>query len=350
LQLTQLWQDLLGQPRVGVTDNFFDLGGHSLLAVRLLAQIRKRTGQELPLATLIEAGTVERLSAVLQRQGAGQQSPLVPIQPRGTRPPFFCVHPGSGNVLCYLALAQHVGAEQPFYGLQDPNTLDSHEKQSQADFEVPMEIMAGRYVEAIRRVQPRGPYHLGGWSFGGFVAYEMAQQLRRAGEEVALLAVLDTGPVFEKLGRADDADLFAILCEESGLTIDVEELRPLGPAAQLNYVVEHLKAAQRIPADIPVSWVARSINIFKARIRVTMAYELQPYAGQITLFRAAELDSDVSQADETMGWRRLTTHPVEVHVVPGSHATMGREPHVAVLADKLRACLVREAYEAAIQR
>ncbi|HEX2270548.1 MAG TPA: amino acid adenylation domain-containing protein, partial [Pyrinomonadaceae bacterium] len=150
LQLAKIWQQLLGLERVGVTQNFFDLGGHSLLAVRLLAQIRKRIGYELPLASLIEAGTIERLAAILMREsGANKNTSLVPIQPSGSKLPFFCVHPGSGNVLCYLPLAQQMGFDRPFYGFQDPNTLPGNELQEQTDFEVPLEEMAARYVEKL---------------------------------------------------------------------------------------------------------------------------------------------------------------------------------------------------------
>jgi amino acid adenylation domain-containing protein len=351
LQLAQIWQAILAVEQVGVRDNFFDLGGHSLLAVRLIAQIRKRIGQELPLATLIEAATIERLAAFLSEQDAKRQrSPLVSIQPKGTHTPFFCVHPGSGNVLCYLSLAQRLGSEWPFYGLQDPNTLEDPEQQSTSNFELPLETMAAQYLEAVRAVQPKGPYLLGGWSFGGFVAYEMAQQLRNRGEEVSLLAILDTGPVFEIMRDADDARLLAILCEESGLIVKAEDLRALSAAEQLNYVAQQLKAARLVPSDIPVSRISRSVNIFKARIKVATNYELKTYDGPITLFRAGELEADAVENgaylnDPTMGWGNFTRHGVEVHTVPGTHATMAREPNVQVLASTLKLCLEQAVFE-----
>jgi amino acid adenylation domain-containing protein len=353
LQLAEIWRELLGVERVGVTQNFFDLGGHSLLAVRLLAQIRKRLGYELPLASLIEAGTVEHLAAMMMGEGAGTKtSPLVPIQPAGLKQPFFCVHPGSGNVLCYLPLAQEMGDERPFYGLQDVNTLKSHELQDDSDFEIPLEQMATRYIEELISVQPEGPYLLGGWSFGGFVAFEMAQQLRKRGSEVALLAILDTGPIFENLGQADDADLLAILCGESGLAIKAQDLRPFNLNEQLSYVSAQLKAAQLVPADVPISWINRSVNIFKARIRVMMNYKFKTYMGHITLFRAAELDPSVAQdaaflKDPTMGWGALSTQSVTIHTIPGTHASIGREPHVKVLAAQLNVCLEQSVCELA---
>ena len=351
LQLAQIWQSILGVEQVGVHDNFFDLGGDSLLAVRLIAQIRKRLGHELPLATLIEAATIECIATSLsEHDGKQRLSALAPIQPKGTHTPFFCIHPGSGNVLCYLPLAKHLGTEWPFYGLQDPNTLEDPEKQSASVFELPLETMAAHYVEAITSVQPQGPYLLGGWSFGGFVAYEMAQQLRTRGEEVSLLAILDTGPVFEEMGESDDAHLLAILCEESGLPIKAEELRRLTPNDQLNHVAEQLKTAKLIPSDISISRISHSLNIFKARIKVVTNYRFKSYDGPITLFRASELDADnLANAaylrDPTMGWRDFTRHGVDVHTVPGTHATMGREPNVKVLAATLKKCLEQVAGE-----
>jgi thioesterase domain-containing protein len=172
----------------------------------------------------------------------------------------------------------------------------------------------------------------------------MAQQLRKQGREVALLAILDTGPILENLGRADDADLLAILCEESGLAVKAEDLRPFSLNEQLSYVSAQLKAAQLVPADIPISWTNRSINIFKARIRVMMNYQFKTYPGPITLFRAAEVDPAIAENaallnDPTMGWAALSTQSVTILTVPGTHASIGREPHVKVLAAKLNACL-----------
>ena len=339
LQLAEIWQKLLGLERVGVTQNFFDLGGHSLLAVRLLAQIRKRIGYELPLASLIEAGTIERLAAMVTRQSGGTKTTsLVPIQPSGSKRPLFCVHPGSGNVLCYLPLAQQMGGDRPFYGFQDVNTLPGNERQEEIDFAVPLEEMAARYVETLISVQPEGPYLLGGWSFGGFVAFEMAQQLWRQGREVALLAILDTGPVFDDLAQADDADLLAILCEESGLEVKAEDLRPFSTHEQLSYVSSQLKAAQLVPADVPIAWINRSVNIFKARIRVMMNYKFKTYPGPITLFRAETPDAAGPERafdDPTLGWSALSTQPVNIYSVPGTHASIAREPHVKTLAAKL---------------
>ena len=186
-RLLAMWRELLGLDSVGPDDNYFDLGGDSALAVHLFARIEKEFGVKLPLATLFEAQTVAELTDVLRSkaQPAGW-SPLVTMQAAGSRANFFCVHGAGGNVFIYRDLAKLLGPDQPFYGLQSRGLDGKEELQSSvAD-------MARVYVDAVQRVQPRGPYFLGGYCMGGTVAYEMAQQLSAKGEQVGLVALFDT--------------------------------------------------------------------------------------------------------------------------------------------------------------
>lgn len=186
-RLAKIWAEVLGVRTVGLRQNYFDLGGTSLLAVRLFSQIDKVFNLKLPLSTLFEAQTIEELSRIIRNRGAGAGwSSLVEIQPAGTRPPFFCVHGGGGNVLIYRDLSRYVGSDQPFFGLQSQG-LDG-----ERPFLRTIEDMAALYVTEIQRVQPHGPYFLGGYCLGGTVALEMAQQFRKKGEQVALLALFDT--------------------------------------------------------------------------------------------------------------------------------------------------------------
>ncbi|MCP4562897.1 MAG: non-ribosomal peptide synthetase, partial [Bosea sp.] len=171
LRLARIWEELLGVQPVGIRSDFFALGGHSLLAVRLMARIRQEFGRDLPLATLFQDRTVEHLAAQLRRQqGETDRRALVAMRSQGIRPPFFCVHPVGGNVLCYGDLARHLGSDQPFYGLQVPDCEGEL-------FLTEIDEMARHYAAAVREVQPQGPYRLGGWSMGGVVAFEMARQL-----------------------------------------------------------------------------------------------------------------------------------------------------------------------------
>lgn len=186
-KLQAIWESLLGTSPIGLNENYFELGGTSILAVRLFAQIAREFQRKLPLSILFEAQTIAHLAEVLQTEGASPDwSPLVAIQPNGSRPPFFCMHGGGGNVLIYRELSRHLGIDQPFYGLQAQG-LDG-----ERPCLTTIEEMASLYVKEIRRVQPMGPYYLGGYCMGGTVAYEMAQQLKAQGDEVALLALFDT--------------------------------------------------------------------------------------------------------------------------------------------------------------
>jgi pimeloyl-ACP methyl ester carboxylesterase len=184
--IAKIWAEVLKCDRIGIRDNFFELGGDSLLAVRLMAQIHEQFERELPLSTLFLNPTVEGLANTLgQESDTLPWSPLVPLQPAGSKPPFFCIHPIFGTVFPYYELAYCLGFDQPFYGLQ-PLGLDGEQPPLTR-----IEDIAAYYIKALRKVQPSGPYFLGGWSFGGLVAFEMAQQLMRGGHQVALLALLD---------------------------------------------------------------------------------------------------------------------------------------------------------------
>src|SRR6202023_1325730 len=186
LRLASIWEELLGSRPIGVRDDFFELGGHSLLAVQLMARLQAAFGRSLPTAAVLRHPTVEGLAALL-REGAApaRRGALVEMTPGGARA-LFCVHPIGGDVLCYAHLPRPLGGEMAVHALQVPDR----------DGEAPwttLEEMARHYVGCVRETQPAGPYALAGWSMGGVVAFEMARQLESAGEQVALLALMDAG-------------------------------------------------------------------------------------------------------------------------------------------------------------
>ena len=195
LQLVRIWEKILGIQPIGVVDNFFDLGGHSLQAIRMFVEVERVFGRSVPLATLFQAGTIEELAAILRKdEWAAPESSLVPIQPIGSKPLFFCIHAKGGNVLFNHDLSKHLGLDQPFYGLQARRVGG---RQVGHDC---IEEMAEFYIKEIRTLQPEGPYFFGGASFGGLAAYEIAQQLQARGHRVALLALFDTaGPGYPRL-------------------------------------------------------------------------------------------------------------------------------------------------------
>ncbi len=185
-QLAQLWAEVLGVRSIGMHDDFFASGGHSLLAVRLFARLKTLCGIHLPLATLFQAPTVAQLAALLRQENwTPPWSSLGGIQPRGAKPPLYCIHAHGGHVLFYADLAQYLDPEQPVYGLQAHGLDGVHPPHAR------VEEMAEHYINEIRTLQPQGPYRLAGFCFGGLVTYEMAQQLRAQGQEVSFLALFD---------------------------------------------------------------------------------------------------------------------------------------------------------------
>ena len=324
--LAQIWASILNLDRVGIRDNFFDLGGDSLLAVRLIDRINKQFQQDLPLSFLFLNPTVEHLANSLNSgENYLQNSPLVTINSHGSSPPFFCVHPIFGVVFPYYKLAAELGREQPFYALQ-PRGIDGENSPLTS-----IEDMAAFYIAAVREVQPQGPYFLGGWSFGGLVAFEMAQQLQKAGERVALLAILDTlAPIpANQISFWDGCKFLLTTALRSVWPFVLDYFRLL--AAADNFLGESLAA--RIAKLNKV--IKPIFAVFQANSKATLAYVPPTYEDKITLVRSTSQTS-TGDRDFTLGWSQLTNDKVEVIKVPGNHLTMLRKPHVQVLAQQLK--------------
>ncbi|MEH1835831.1 MAG: thioesterase domain-containing protein, partial [Nostoc sp.] len=337
--IANIFADVLGIEAVGINDNFFELGGNSLLAVRLVARIRQQFGKELQLSTLFQEATIEHLATILRQQNDPcTETILVRIQPTGSRQPFFCVHPAGGNVLCYADLARCLGQDQPFYGLQAVGFDGKQEPYPR------IEVMAARYIEVIQLIQPEGPYLLGGWSFGGIVAFEMAQQLQAKGQKVALLALFDAIAMNSTIEFPEnDPVLLAGFAQDLGLSLESFEFatthfRQLQSDEQLTYVFERAKTSNLLPLDIELSQVHSLFHVFKTNVRAISNYLPQVYPGQVTLFRATEQFADTPQ-NPTNGWSRLAKEGVEIQVVPGNHYNMLRKPHVKYLAEQLKTYL-----------
>ncbi len=337
LELAHIWEEVLGVRPVGARDNFFELGGHSLLAVRLFARIEKRLGRRLPLTTVFHGATVEHLAIVLRRQAPrGPEASLVPIQPDGGNRPLFLVHPAGGHVFPYVHLAQLLGPDQPCYGLQAKGVDGGQDPHTR------IEDMAAHYIQALQTVQPTGPYFLGGWSMGGVVAFEMAQQLHAQGQRVALLVLLDGRiPTSDETFPEGDAEAVALVERYFGISFGgMEALAEIPKDEQLSVLLEQAKSAGLVPVEIDVSQALRFVALLRSDLRATQNYGLRLYPGRIIFFKASETP-DGPSADPTMGWSDWARDGVEVHVVPGNHANMMYEPHVEHLARKLTVCLDR---------
>jgi thioesterase domain-containing protein len=324
---------------LGVTDNFFDIGGHSMLAARLMARVEQLSGIKLPLNLIFQEPTIEGLCRVLRELpgAASKFSSLVEIQGGVSPTPFFCVHPAGGHVLCYALLSRRLGADQTFYGLQAQGLDHGYNPLTR------IEEMATHYIDVIRDVQPEGPYFLGGWSMGGVVAYEMARQLHAQGHKIALLALFDSdlpadNTHFEDLDELTVLEQFArdlgILPEQ--LEISPDELMRMGQEERLDYVLSSAHQQNLLPPDIEPSQIRHLFNVFKINVRAMLSYAPKPNPVPVTLFKAGGHFEDDGPAANTI-WNALS--PTHVYSVSGNHFTIMREPHVEVLARKLKACL-----------
>ncbi len=348
--LVAIWEEALGTTPIGVQDNYFELGGHSLLAVRIMTEIQKQFGKELPLATLVEAPTIAELAERLRdKTWSATWSSLVPIQPNGTRPPFYCVHAAGGNVLTYLDLARHLGPDQPVYGLQ-ARGLDGKQAPHES-----LEAMGRDYVKEIREFQPEGPYCLGGTSFGGMIAFEMAQQLVAQGQTVAVLALFDTwGPDYPVYipGMRGVRLKWRKLLERIDLHVG-NFLAAEGPREKARYVATKSVRVKNNAIKNTKKRLGRLRDFTEHVVRplpkvlqqiegetrdATKRYVPRPYAGRITLFRASKQGAHI-RPDPDLGWTRIATGGLDVFEVPGHHGAVVYEPRVGALAKKLAECL-----------
>ncbi len=315
VKLASIWSQTMGVERVSLHDDFFELGGHSLLAVRMFSQIEREFGVALPLATLFETPTLGALARLLKNKElpATSQSPLVAVQPRGSRPPFFAIHAAGGHAIFYRKVALEMGPDQPFYAVETvrrrPGDLPTRK----------IETMASDYLVAIRELQPSGPYYLGGYSAGGNIALEIAQQLLQSGERVALLAIFDS--VLLRLW-ADSVPLGRRIYG-FGHNI-VRKLRR--PIYDLSYSLWG-RVGIRIPISVKTAVLRDSIRT-AARV-----YTPQPYPNRITYFRATQGRSNVTQ-----GWIDIAKGGLEIHDVETNHGDMFGKNH-KLLAPLLKACL-----------
>ena len=358
-QLAEIWQKLLGVGRIGVNDSFFDLGGHSLLAVRLFAAVKREFGVQFPISVLFEAPSIAACAALIDARTGGaapadktenaDATPAAPSGPgfrfavplngmaSGTKAPLFVVAGMFGNVLNLRHLALQI-EDRPVYGLQARGLIGDEAPHDT------IEAAAQDYIAEIRAIQPEGPYLLGGFSGGGITAYEIAQQLQEAGQEVALLAMLDTPlPVRPALRPADKA------------LIKLQELRRKGPGYTLEWAVNRWRwevakrrragAVQDAPGHPGAAGSFNNRQIELAFRSAVARYRLRHWDGPMTLFRPP-LDRHwkvtggqwVSRAREyVFDDNQWTPHAPRVAVieVPGDHDSMVLTPNVSVLARHL---------------
>jgi thioesterase domain-containing protein/acyl carrier protein len=346
-ELIKIWGELLGVKTPGTHENFFALGGDSITGVRLVSCLEERFGKRLPVAVLLEAPTIASLAQVLESGAwSGRSTFVIPLQPNGVHPPFFCIHPGGGGVLYYRDLAKCIGEDQPFFGIQAEG-LDGTIKWRR------IEEIAARYIEEIQQIQPNGPYFLGGLCFGGITAFEMAQQFLAKGEYVALLALLDTyAPGYDRYlpnNRSLQNRLYRVM---QRLDLEIGNIRVLGRKEKASYLVWRGKRALGLVAR-RVRWKAGNLlersgyvlpdrfqELQQAHFEATQRYMPKAYPGSVTLFRASKQPAGC-RSDPLLGWKPLVTGRIEVCEVPGYHDSIATGPRAKFLAQQLREYLER---------
>jgi amino acid adenylation domain-containing protein len=337
LELIRLWRRLFQREDIGRHDNFFDLGGHSLLAARLAIAIDNLLGCKLPIPALFQSPTIESLSRRLtDEHWAPLWSSLVPLQPLGDKPPLFLTHGWGGDVYSFLGLAQQLAPYQPVYGLQAVG-LDG-----KATRHTSVETMAAHYLNEIRSFQSQGPYYVGGYSLGGVIAFEMAQQLHRAGQQVAVLALFDTAP----LGGISWPAMALLLRRRCGLhlrrlwkTPNRSRLGYLrGLQASLRGWIAHNRSKPPVvtsppPAGTEAPEVPGFPDYYAA---IASGYRLHPYPGSADIFVSEDTTSR-----RRLFWQVLVRGGVAFHRVQGSHRQVIEPGYVSILAKELRNVLDR---------
>ena len=335
LKLVQCWEQLFGFGPIGVKDNFFDLGGHSLLAVPMVTMAEKSLGRKIPLALLFQEPTIERMARALQQQtGPAISETLVELQPGDSTQPLFLVHPVGGNVFCYTHLVHHLGSSRTIYAFQAQG-LDGESVPHEH-----IETMATQYLEAMLKAKPEGPYFLGGWSMGGAVAFEMAQQLRKRDERVAVLALLDSfAPASER--STDDLTVLKNFALDLGVAVDrlnlAGNVRALKQDELLARLLEHAIAAEIVDSSFGIKQFQNLFEVFKSNNRAFQTYSPRTYPDRVQLFIAGDKPASVAEY-QVKGWSELAAE-VETHVIPGDHYTILRNPNVEKLAEELSASM-----------
>lgn len=277
--LCDLFMEVLDLPRVGIDDGFFDLGGHSLLAVKLMSRIRDALGVELSIGNLFEAPTVAGLAERLE-MGTSKSAldVLLPLRTSGELPPLFCIHPAGGLSWCYAGLMTAISKDYPIYGLQARGILQ------RGKLPETMDEMAADYIAHIRKIRPRGPYYLLGWSLGGNIIHAMATQLQKQGEEIALIAMLDAYPShFLPIKQApDEEEALIALLALGGYDPDSLGDKPL----DISGTIEILRRDGSALASLDKSTILNLKETYVNSVRILSEYKPERFKGDLLFFRS----------------------------------------------------------------
>ncbi|TIS74785.1 MAG: amino acid adenylation domain-containing protein, partial [Mesorhizobium sp.] len=326
--LADLFAAVLGLEAVGIDDNFFELGGHSLLATRLIGRVRAALGVELAIRALFEAPSVAQLAKRLAAASDPAESlaVLLPIRPQGSRPPLFCIHPGGGLAWPYAGLLLHL-PDRPLYGLQARGLSGTQPPAAS------IEVMAADYLAEIRSVQPTGPYHLLGWSFGGVVAQAVATRLQEAGEAVALLVSLDSTPADPTRPQPP--------VEEEQILADwldiIGQPMPAGAAPSWDAVVTALHCSDHPLARLPEPTLAALRGVTRNNVELMLTHRPQRFRGDLLHFMATYGRDETSPSPDA--WQPYFTGTIRRHDIDCTHKDMTEPAALAAIGPLLTAAL-----------
>jgi thioesterase domain-containing protein len=340
--LAAIWMDVLKLERVGRHDNFADLGGHSLLAVQMLGRIHEHCDAGFALRDLFEYPTLQQMAARMSKAANGSRLPasLVPLRAASGRRPLFLIHVPSGNVLPYIPLSRLLPDDLPVYGLQVADLDDADADVN--DEPLGVEKLASRHVDAIRQLQPQGPYRLAGWSAGGLIACEMAKQLAGQGEAVDFLGLFDTyHPAItaaENVPGSEEVDVAFLLSAVHVLNPGLDEAvaSELAAIGQFGPMLERCQTLNLLPLELSLGEAEKRLKIYRAIIHATRRYRPEALSFPVHLFAT---ESELSGDDPSHGWQGLLGNWLHVQPVSGTHIKLMEPPHVQVLARQVTAAL-----------
>jgi thioesterase domain-containing protein/acyl carrier protein len=325
--IARIWAEALGLTRVDVTHNFFELGGNSLMALNVLSKIEERTGCHLPATALFDAGTVEQIACVVRERGNPRRAAgtLVRLQPHGTKRPLILVPPAGGSLICYSEVARLLGPDQPVSGIElppgkPPDTVEG---------------LAAQYITQLDAAAYGQPLHLGGWSFGGVVAFEMARQLTGRNRPVENVVVFDSRLIHEG-EDPDETDILIEIGRVQALARGIEfrlkggSLRRLEPHHRAMFIAAQMNRASGARLETIAMELNTTLRLFQANMRAARRYVPREYGGCVTLLRAAG-----EQPAGDYGWSRYCPG-LTVRDVPGTHRGMLAQPRVMALEKILR--------------
>ena len=338
-----IWTDVLGIEKIGVDHDFFELGGHSMIAVQMMTRLEKETGRRLPLSTLLTYPTVRKLAQLVQANEPHMTwKSLVPIKPQGNKVPIYIIHGIGLNLLNFSGLVNYMDAEQPIYGLQALG-LDGLDEPLDN-----MEAIAAYYISEVVEQNPSGPYAIAGYSFGGYVALEMARQLKDMGKEVKMLAMFDTNAQESdsnqnqsKLGRLARKIIrqFPKLMWFTRSLIDhpMPTIRYQQAYAERQFTALLARTGLQ-KSHQPDGELDHLQRIIEKHEIAFHSYSMKPYDGVVDLFKA-QLRLYFVDDNKYLGWKKYALKGVKIHSVPGDHEMMLLPPNDKIFAEALQRAL-----------